>query len=69
MNQISIDIAGMFFGLVFVVSLIGTFFLVKYLKSKADISNAILLILGGLCVMSVVGVIVNIGLTVYYFGF
>lgn len=68
-GRISLGLASMFFALVFVVSLVGTFFCVKYLKSKANISNVILLILGLLCVVSILGVAVNIGMTVHFFGF
>lgn len=68
MKSLKIEIAAMFCGAVFVISLIGTFLLLRYLKKRSNISNAILLILGGLCVVSIAGVVVNVGLNIHYFG-
>jgi hypothetical protein len=62
MKNISLANASMFFGLVFVISGFGTYLFIRFLKSKYDISNTILLILGGLCVVSIMGIAVNVGL-------
>ena len=62
MKDASIQEAGFLFGIVFSISLVGTFLLTKFLKKKYDISKAILLILGGLCILSIVGTLASIGL-------
>lgn len=59
----------MFLGITFAITIVGTHFAIKYLKNLQDFGNTILLILGLLCVFSILGIIVNVVMTIYYFGF